>query len=180
LQSGETHVELKVLHDHGWSVSALAREFGLSRNTVYRELTSPGPRRYAERERPATLNEAQQMHVERRLAVCPSIRGTDLHLELRLEYGYESSYPAFQRLLRPLRPAVVRDPEIRFETGPGLQTQADWAHLGLWPLGSEMVGCRPWSPSWAAVGRRRSGSRPTRPGRPRWRAWPGAWTTWAG
>jgi len=139
LQSGETHVELKVLHDHGWSVSALAREFGLSRNTVYRELASPGPRRYAERERPAALNEAQHMHVERRLAVCPSIRGTDLHAELRREYGYQNSYPAFQRQLRVLRPAVVRDPEIRFETGPGLQTQADWAHLGLWPVGSEMV-----------------------------------------
>jgi transposase len=34
---------------------------------------------------------------------------------------------------------VVRDPEIRFETGPGLQTQADCAHLGLWPLGDQMV-----------------------------------------
>lgn len=139
MQSGETHVELKVLHDHGWSVSALAREFGLSRNTVYRELASPGPRQYAERERPAALNEAQHMHVERRLAVCPSIRGTDLYGELRREYAYESSYPAFQRQLRVLRPAVVRDPEIRFETGPGLQTQADWAHLGPWPLGAEMA-----------------------------------------
>jgi transposase len=38
-----------------------------------------------------------------------------------------------------LRPALVRDPEIRFETGAGHQTQADWAHLGLWRLGSEMV-----------------------------------------
>ena len=139
MQSGETHVELKVLHDHGWSVSALAREFGLSRNTVYRELASPGPRRYAERERPATLNEAQHMHVERRLAVCPSIRGTDLYGELRREYAYERSYAAFQRQLRVLRPAVVRDPEVRFETGPGLQTQADWVHLGPWPLGAEMV-----------------------------------------
>jgi transposase len=132
-------VELKVLHDHGWSVSALAREFGLSRTTVYRELASRGPRRYAERERPAALNEAQHMHVERRLAVCPTIRGTDLHAELRRGYGYLGSYPAFQRQLRVLRPAVVRDPEIRFETGPGRQTQADWAHLGLWPLGTEMV-----------------------------------------
>jgi hypothetical protein len=64
---------------------------------------------------------------------------TDLHAELRYEYGYGGSYPAFQRQLRRRRPAVVRDPEIRFETGPGLQTQADWAHLGLWPLGDQMV-----------------------------------------
>ena len=139
MQSGATHLELKVLHQHGWSVSALAREFGLSRTTVYRELASPGPRRYAERERPAAMNEAQRMHVERRLAVCAEIRGTDLHAELRQGYGYEGSYPAFQRQLRAMRPAVVRDPEVRFETDPGMQTQADWGQIGLWPLGGEMV-----------------------------------------
>ena len=79
------------------------------------------------------------MHIERRLVVCPRIRGTDLHAELRGDYGYQGSYHTFQRQLGLLRPAVVRDPEIRFETGPGLQTQADWAHLGLWQLGDAMV-----------------------------------------
>ena len=53
------------------------------------------------------LNEAQLVHIERRLSVCPGIRGTDLHGELRYEYGYEGSYPAFQRHLRLLRPAEV-------------------------------------------------------------------------
>ena len=38
MQSGETWMELRVLHQHGWSISALAREFGLSRNTVKRHL----------------------------------------------------------------------------------------------------------------------------------------------
>jgi len=38
-----------------------------------------------------------------------------------------------------VRPAQVRDPEIRFETDPGLQTQADWAILGLWPLDGTLV-----------------------------------------
>ncbi len=95
----------------GWRISDLAREFGLSRTNVYKELASPGPR-----QRPAALNEAQLVHVERRLGVCPAI----------------------QRQLRLLRPAVVRDPEIRFETDPGLQTQADWATFGLWPFGDQM------------------------------------------
>lgn len=139
MQSGATHVELKALHRLGWSVSALAREFGLSRNTVYRELESPEPRRYGPRLRPAALTAAQLAHVERRLAVCPQIRGTDLHAELRHDYGYEGSYPAFERQLRVMRPAVVRDPEIRFETDCGVQTQVDWAHLGDWPLGSQLV-----------------------------------------
>ncbi|HEX2184435.1 MAG TPA: IS21 family transposase [Chloroflexota bacterium] len=132
-------MELHVLHKHGWSISALAREFGLNWRTVKRELASPGPRQYAERAKPTALSEAQLRHVERRLLVCPSLRGTDLHGELEREYGYVGSYPAFARHLRTLRPAQVRDPEIRFETDPGLQTQADWAILGTWPLDGTLV-----------------------------------------
>lgn len=138
MQSGETNMELKALRRFGWTVAALAREFGLSRTTVYKELASQQPRVY-ERAHPTAMTEAQLVHVERRLSVCPGIRGTDLHAELRQDYGYQGSYPAFQRQLRRLRPAVVSDPEIRFETGPGIQTQVDWADLGLWPLGDQMV-----------------------------------------
>ena len=132
-------MELHVLHRHGWSLSALAREFGLNWRTVKREVEAEGPRRYPERARPTTLTEAQLAHVERRLAVCANLRGTDLFGELERDYGFAGSYPSFQRQLRRLRPAVVRDPEVRFETGPGVQTQADWAHMGLFPLGEEMT-----------------------------------------
>ena len=46
LQSGETWMEMKALHPHGWTVSALAREFGLCRDTVRRELSREGPAHY--------------------------------------------------------------------------------------------------------------------------------------
>jgi transposase len=127
-------MELKVLHQHGWSISALAREFGLSWNTVKRELTSEGPRCYGPRITPTALSDAQLAHVERRLAMCPSIRGTILYHELCRDYDYGGSYPAFIRHLRPVRPVSVSEPLIRFETDPGLQVQVDWAHLGVWPL----------------------------------------------
>lgn len=139
MQSEEVAMTLKVLRENGWSIAAMARELGLNWRTVKRELESEGARVYGPRPRPFALNEAQLVHVERRLAACADIRGTDLHGELRHGYGYQGSYPVFQRQLRLLRPAVVRDPEIRFETGPGVQTQADWADMGLWPLGKEMV-----------------------------------------
>lgn len=128
-------MELHALHRHGWTISALAREFGLSRVTVRRELASLEPRRYASRAVRTALNEAQQAHIARRLAVCPAIRGSILYAELRADFGYAASYPAFTRHLRRLRPPLVQDPEIRFETGPGQQTQADWAHCGVWPVG---------------------------------------------
>jgi transposase len=134
MQSGATHMEIKVLHAYGWSISRLAREFGLSRETIRRELASDGPRQYADRIKSTALSESQLAHIERRLAMCPTIRGTILHHELCRDYGYTGSYPAFVRHLRPLRPASVAEPLIRFETDPGVQLQADWAHLGVWPL----------------------------------------------
>jgi transposase len=130
-------MELHVLHQHGWSIGALAREFGLNWRTVKREVTSDAVRRYPRRAEPTALTEPQLRHVERRLAACPTIRGTDLHAELTRDYGYAGSYPAFARKLRVLRPTPVRDPLIRFETDPGVQTQADWAVLGPWPLGDD-------------------------------------------
>jgi transposase len=139
MQSEEVSMSLKVLRSHGWSITALAREFGINWRTVKRELESPAPRGYPERAKPTALTEVQLTHVRRRLVVCAEIRGTDLHGELCRDYGYGGSYPAFQRQLRPLRPAVVRDPEIRFETDPGQQTQVDWAQLGAFPLHDEMV-----------------------------------------
>lgn len=132
-------MELKALHAHGWSISQLAREFGLNWRTVKREVTSDGPRRYPERVKPTALTPAQRAHVERRLAVCPTIRGTDLHHELHRDYGYTGSYPSFARHLVSLRPSAVREPELRFETDPGVQVQADWAHFGSLPVDGVLV-----------------------------------------
>ena len=64
MKSGAIWMELHALHKHGWTISALAREFGLNWRTVKRELESGAPRRYAERAKPTALTEAQQAHVE--------------------------------------------------------------------------------------------------------------------
>ncbi|MGA7913025.1 MAG: hypothetical protein WCC30_15965 [Candidatus Dormiibacterota bacterium] len=149
MQSRETSMELKALSRLGWSVTALAREYGLSRTTIYKELASPSPRHY-ERTKPTALTEAQLAHVERRLTVCPNVRGTDLHAELRYEYGYDGSYPAFQRHLRLIRPAQVKDPEIRFETGPSSARS-----LGL-PIAGRRLRLAAWSARCAPTYRLRA------------------------
>jgi len=100
-------VELKALHRLGWTVSALARHYGLSRITVRKELASPGPRGYT-RAKPTERNDAQLIHIERRLSVCPGIRGTDLHAELRYEYGYDGSYPCGVSKVRSRRFITAR------------------------------------------------------------------------
>lgn len=43
-----------------------------------------------------------------------------------------------------LRPHDDVEPEVRFETGPGIQTQGDWADCGVWPLGDGAVELYAW------------------------------------
>src|SRR3977135_3666598 len=74
VQSGETSMELKALSRLGWSVTALAREYGLSRTTVYKELASSDSRSY-DRAKPTELNQAQRVHIAGRPSVQPGIRG---------------------------------------------------------------------------------------------------------
>jgi len=135
MQSEDTWMELHVLHRHGWSIAALAREFGLNWRTARKYAMAAEPPRYRPRVRPAELSAAQLAHIERRLAVCPDLRATVLHRELRDEYGYTASYASLRRRVVELRPGDEAEPEIRFETDPALQTQGDWTDCGTWPLG---------------------------------------------
>lgn len=138
MESEETGMDLCALHRHGWSISALARRFQINRRTVAREVAPDGPRAYPSRAPKHPLTPAQLGHIERRLLVCPMLRATDLHRELQRVVGYQGN-PTFGHQLRPLRPPVVVEAEVRFETAAGVQTWVDWKHLGLWPLGEEMV-----------------------------------------
>jgi transposase len=132
-------MELHVLHAHGWSITALAREFGLNWRTARRYALASEPPRYRPRLRPAELSAAQLAHVERRLAACPDLRSTVLLRELRADYGYTASYASLRRRVVELRPRETAEPELRFETGPGIQVQGDWTDVGHWPLGEGSV-----------------------------------------
>jgi transposase len=81
----------------------------------------------------------QPLTPDRRLELCLELRATTLLREVR-ELGYGGSYPLFARRVRALRPGGDSvDPPLRFETGPGLQAQGDWAHCGPWLLGEGLV-----------------------------------------
>jgi len=131
-------MEIQALRRQGWNISDLAREFGLDRRTIVRYLASPLAPGYPKRACPAELSTEVLAYVLRRLEVCAAIRATTLYREVT-EIGYAGSYPSFARRVRLLRPITECEPEVRFETDPGVQTQIDWANLGLWPLGTEMV-----------------------------------------
>lgn len=135
----EIWMELRALHRQGWSISELARKFNLNRRTVARYVVADDAPSYSQRPCPADLNEAQLAYVTRRLEVCHTIRATTLYREVTSELDYTGSYVSFARRVRVLRPLEIKEPEIRFETAPGIQAQIDWTTLGRWALGTEMV-----------------------------------------
>ena len=137
-------MELHVLHRHGWSIAALAREYGLDWRTARRYATAEAPPTYTPRTRPMDLSPAQLAHVERRLAACPDLRATVLLRELHDDHRYTGSYASLRRRVTLLRPATTAEPELRFETGPGIQTQGDWTDCGTWPLGDGSAELHAW------------------------------------
>ena len=139
MQCEEDWLVMHALHaHHGWSISKIAREFGVDWRTARRYATSEVVPRYRSRERPAELTEAQLAHVRRRLGRCQDLRATTLYRELQ-ELGYEGSYPSLVRRVRTIRPRDEDlDPTVRFETGPGVQVQVDWTDCGRWLVGAEL------------------------------------------
>ena len=139
MQCEEDWVVMHALHQgHGWSIARIAREFDVSWRTARRYASAETVPRYRPRARPAELSRAQAAHVTRRLGVHPELRATTLYREVQ-ELGYVGSYPSFARRDRLLRPADRQaDSQVRFETDPGVQVQADWADCGQWLVGEQL------------------------------------------
>jgi transposase len=122
----EQAVEIKVLARRGTGVREIARQTGLSRNTVRRYLRDEQASRYSRREPRATkLDPFKDYLLERVAAARPHwIPATVLLRELQ-EAGYEGGISQLKAFLVPhKRPEV--EPVVRFETAPGKQMQADF------------------------------------------------------
>jgi transposase len=125
---GELALEIRVLAKHGKGVREIAREIGVSRNTVRRYLRDPEAARYRARPpRPSKLAAFEGYIAGRIASAAPErLEATVLLRELR-ERGYAGGYSILKEHLARLRPAVVPEPVVRFETALGEQMQVDWA-----------------------------------------------------
>src|SRR5437764_6640206 len=129
-RDGESGVvlEIRVLHRHGKSIREIAREAGVSRNTVRRYLRDEEAIRYKPRpSRQTKLDPFKGSIIERLRAAAPErFPASVLLMELR-ERGYSGGYTMLKVLMTSLRSKAALAPVIRFETGPGEQMQVDWA-----------------------------------------------------
>jgi transposase len=118
----------------GWAIRALARHFGMGRNTIRRILRKNESRRDLGHDvledkrklsRPSKLDEYRPM-IGRLLEEFPNITGVRMHEEL-VEAGFDGGKTIVCDLLRTIRPRPKIEPVVRFETEPGLQGQMDWS-----------------------------------------------------
>ena len=121
-----------MIHDlkrQGLAISEIARRTGLDRKTVRRRLAEgPGVPAYGPRQARPRLIDGYADYLRARVETHPGLSGRRLHREIA-ELGYTGGYTAVTDHLRSVRPRGERRFELRFETPPGRQSQADFAHF---------------------------------------------------
>ena len=127
--SKESILEIQILARQGHGVRSIARELGISRNTVRRYLRGERPSEATPRQgpgRPRKLARFEDWLARRVAAAAPfRIPATVLHREV-VAMGFDGAERTVRRFVQGLTPPVEPEPVKRFETAPGEQTQMDW------------------------------------------------------
>ncbi|MCX7065448.1 MAG: IS21 family transposase [Proteobacteria bacterium] len=130
MHSLETMVEIKVLARRGKSIKGIARELGVSRNTVRKYLRDAARPKYGPRlPRSLKLDPFMTYLQDRVVAAKPDwIPATVVIREIR-EQGYAGGISQLKVFLARLKPPRVAEPVVRFETPPGKQMQVDFISI---------------------------------------------------
>jgi len=131
----EGYVDIRVLHRQGKSIRAIARELGVSRNTVRKYLrVDQVPEFTACPARPSKLDPFKSYLRDRVVAAHPDwIPARVLFAEIKA-LGFSGGSTILSDYMAPLKPQSRPDPLLRFETPAGQQMQVDWGAFRLGPL----------------------------------------------
>lgn len=123
----EAWMQLQELYRQGMSQSQIARELRLDRKTVRKYLNQP-PRPYPPRKRRARKTDAFVAYLRERWEQGVH-NGAKLLREIR-QRGYNGGGSQLRSLIASWRDEHHERAFVRFETGPGEQSQMDWGTLG--------------------------------------------------
>jgi len=123
----EEWVDVVSMHKAGIPISQIARELGISRNTVKATLRRDGPPDYERKPVPSKLD-SHKDYLRQRLDDFPELSAKVLLGEIRAR-GYDGQISILKDFTRPYRVPRKRT-VVRFETPPGEQAQCDYAELG--------------------------------------------------
>jgi transposase len=127
----EEIVEIHVLHHQGMGIRAIARELGISRNTVRHYLRHPERQAtYRQRLPGASKLDAFKPYLKERIdAAHPHwIPATVLCREIQA-MGYQGKEGIVRNYIRPFKKTAQEEPVVRFETPPGKQMQVDFTTI---------------------------------------------------
>ena len=124
----EEAVEAKVLARQGKGVREIARDLGLSRNTVRRYLRGAQARYTPRPAKPTKLAPFEEYVRSRLAAAHPDVIPATVLLRELAERGYGGGISQLKAFMAPLR-RTPADPVVRFETAPGEQMQADFTTI---------------------------------------------------
>lgn len=121
---------------HGATKSELARQLGVSRDTIHRWIRDgdldrdldDAPVRYGPRPPAPTKLGPYKPIIETRLAAYPELSAVRLLDEIQAA-GYAGGYSQLKAFVRQIRPTPMPEPVIRFETPAGRQAQVDFARF---------------------------------------------------
>lgn len=119
------------MHNEGWSIRELKRQFKIGRNTVRRILRAHEERRNTGHDvlkkplKRVSKLDIFEPEIKNVLDSYPDITGLRLYEKLK-DAGYTGGITILRERLMKLR-VPQREPVIRFETDPGRQGQMDWS-----------------------------------------------------
>jgi len=131
----EGFVDIQVLHRQGMSIKGIARELGISRNTVRSYLRADSaPVFKPSKSRSSKLDPFKEYLQQRVAAAHPKwIPATVLFDEIKAD-GFTGGITILRDYMATLKPRRRPDPLVRFETPPGQQMQVDWGAFRLGPV----------------------------------------------
>lgn len=125
----EDRFMIKDWHRKGVSVSEIARRTGFDRKTIRKALAEPlVPARQSRQVQPYKLG-PYIAHLKNRMAE-GVFNASKLYTEIQAQ-GYGGGRTQVRSYIQAFRPVRQPDATVRYETAPGEQAQADWAHFGL-------------------------------------------------
>lgn len=129
--------EMRERHRQGESISKLANEYGLTRNTVRKYVGSTKPPKYRVGLAKPSLLDPFKPYID---AVLKEYNISARRIFEDIEkMGFEGGYGIVKTYVRPIKQDRAVRAEIRFETKPGEQAQVDWIDLGRHDVDGEVV-----------------------------------------
>jgi transposase len=129
--STEELMTIQILHKQGYSKRAIARQLGVSQNTVNKHLSqNTAEPSYHSRPEIAHKLDPFKKYVNERIGSAMPIHLSAVVIMREIkEQGYEGGITRLREYLFQLRDSQAVPDVVRFETAPGKQMRVDWGQM---------------------------------------------------